>query len=163
MSGENRPPRYDLNAACAAGLELASHYLVSRRCAGRAVRNPGRAAAAVQVIRWPVATIRHQPYQVAVGNALSMIAGVVERLEWEHAEIGDNVEAWRAKQAEFAAALGVLVPGIVAKLAREKLIAEGLEWLARFEASYAADEARDNILENLAAFNAIAAGQVPHD
>lgn len=160
MSGEHRPPRYELNAACAACLALANHDLASWRYAGRVVRNPGRAAAAVQDIPWPVANIRQQPHRVPVGNPLGMIAGVLDRLEWEHVEIRKNVETWRAKQPELAAALAVLVPGIITQLAsREALISEG--WLERFEAAYAADEARDNLLDNLATFNAIAAGQVP--
>jgi hypothetical protein len=65
-----------------------------------------------------------------------MIAGVLDRLEWEHVEIRKNVETWRAKQPELAAALAVLVPGIITQLSsREALISEGLTWLERFEAA----------------------------
>jgi hypothetical protein len=113
-------------------------------------------------IPWPIANPRQQPHRVAVREAVSMIAGVLDRLEWEHVEIRKNVETWRAKQPELAAALAVFVPLIITRLAnREALISEGLEWLVRLEASYSGDDARDSLLDNLTTFNAITAGQMP--
>jgi hypothetical protein len=116
-----------------------------------------------EAVVWPVANARQQDYELPVWQVLDMTRTVIEGLESDQAEIRTRLLAWLRKQpGKLPAALSALLPGVVSHLENRKVILdELLATLARLEASFEGDEARDDLLNSLATFAAVAAGGIP--
>lgn len=116
----------------------------------------------VEMIEWPVANPRQQVQDIAVLHACTLIQDTLEWVASGETERRERLRVWQVKHGALPVVLAALVPGIAAQLKnREAIVGELLEVLARLQANFEIDDARDSLLNNLATFAAIAAGEVP--
>jgi hypothetical protein len=117
-----------------------------------------------KMLDWPVASPRQQVQEIDVDRALDLIREVVDGLDGDCEQTRIDLEKWRAAGEPSGAAGTILLPGAVAQLEQRKtLLAELLSGLARLQADYAFDDKRDELFDNLAALDAIAAGKIPEE